>query len=97
MTQFFSEPAPKDYKERDKQSEIMADYRLCYDCMGTGKEGDRQYLADKYNRPIKNVADLFNLGYELYGNLSPESQESDRYDAQRKLDMIGNDKDADYI
>lgn len=83
--QFFSEPAPKGWRDRDKQTEIQVDYRLCYECMGAGHDEDRQYLAKKYGVTIKSIGDLQVLGYDLFNRLTPKQIAADRLDAESGL------------
>jgi hypothetical protein len=85
---FFSEQPAKGYRESDRQSAIMADYEIVYRAMGQGHDDDRSYLADKYNRPINNLADLNALGQELFSQLNDESRAADKYLTERNLDTI---------
>ena len=61
------------------------DYRLAYMAMGTGQQEARDFLSEKYRRPLDNLAQLWALGQELFGRMDAEEQAYDLYDAERKL------------
>jgi len=91
MNKFFDAAPPKNWKKRDKQTEIEVDYRLCYECMGSGHDADRQYLAQKYNTEIKSVGDLQSLGYDLFNRLTPAQKKANKLDAEKKLSEAAAD------
>ena len=79
--------APPQAPERDHnyQKECAVDYRLAYMAMGTGQQETRDFLSEKYRRPLDNLAQLWALGQELFGRMDAEEQAYDLYDAERKL------------
>jgi hypothetical protein len=89
-TNFFENAPEKNWKERDAQSAILADYEIVYRSMAPGHDDDRDYLAKKYNRPINNLADLNALGQDLFGQLNSESRAADKYLIERNLDAISS-------
>ena len=98
MDKTFFDAAPRaDHQERDRQTELSVDYRLCHEAMGAGQESNRAYLATKYGRELATVGQLWRLGQELFARMDAESRTSDLYEVERALNAIGQDKDADYI
>lgn len=86
MEKFFDAAPPKDWKKRDKQTEIMTDYRMCFDSMGAGHDENRLYLSEKYGAKIENIADLNKLGSELFGKLTASQKKADLVDIDKKIE-----------
>jgi hypothetical protein len=87
MERFFDAEPRVDHKERATQMEISVDYRMVHDAMGAGHDDDRAYLSTKYGRELSTVAQLWQLGQELFAKMDTKSRADDLRDVERRLTL----------